>query len=92
MPTREDVFDKVLQPLIAAMYEICEQHDIPFVAGFELDPSDTGIVTMGMSMFLPENTRSKDLIELGARLDVDEPPVISPLARRADTHVRGTRP
>jgi len=73
MPNRETVFDEALIPLLSQIYDICEQHDIPFVATFELDPAETGVLVMGTSMLLPAHTRSVDLREFGELMDPSEP-------------------
>jgi hypothetical protein len=59
---RSDIYQAELEPLLAAISHLCEVHDIPFIASFQLNEGDRpleGVHHFCTSAYLPSDSTPK---------------------------------
>ena len=54
--TKEEIYDDQINPLMARIINVCKEHNIPFIASFQLTGEDTEEVIFCNSSLLPDGS------------------------------------
>ncbi len=75
MPTKEQIYDEQIYPLMGQIIEICQQHKIALVAQFRIGNDESGEPLLCTSVLATDEFEPTEMMKQTARILVPQPPM-----------------